>query len=246
MSHSLFLFKSHGKHDQHTIVNIDDAAEAEQLVSEGKATRISLGEYKSFKQKAQQIHSDFLKAEKEIKESKNPLLQQHAVQVYELGNLQEKYKEESEAIQAEWEKYRAQQIELARTKAARATVKVSEQDRDTAEQVSNRLALQIAAAGPSNIGEVLTTARQDIGRLTDGQKVALQGKIAGILAGIEGAGPQKAALIDELQDVRNMDLLAVKAAEQLPSNATIEYQQLRVIRGWGNGTYEYKKPRSLQ
>lgn len=232
MSETLFLFKSHGKHDQHTVIHIDDAAEAEQLVSKGKATRISLGEYESFKQKAEQIHSDFLKAEKEIRESKNPLLQQHAVQAYELENLRKKYQKESEAIQAEWAKYRAQQIELARTKAARATVKVSEQDRETAEQVSNRLALQIAAADPSNIEEVLMTARQDISRLTDGQKVALQGKIAGILAGVDGAVAQKAALIDELQDVRNMDLLAAKAAEQLPLNAAVEYQQMRVIRGW--------------
>ncbi|KRG13347.1 hypothetical protein ACA30_15730 [Virgibacillus soli] len=114
-------------------------------------------------------------------------------------------------------------------RAAQATIKVSDNDKLVAEQFKNRASLKLAAAVEK--GDALTEIKNEISLLTDGQRVALQGEIAGLIGGIEGNATHKQAIISAVQDIRNSDLLAAKVAEQLP-RSVLESQRIDDIAKW--------------
>ncbi len=233
MTRNIFLFKDHNQHSKHTLLTGVDEQQAQELIESNKATEIDMSMYKGYRQDAINAHDEFLAEEQRIKEDDNPIMTDE-VKAYELDKLRQQYVEQAQEIQKEYDEYVTKAKEEARVKAARATVSVSHQDEMTAKQVKNRLALKFADAGTNalNAGAVLHEATQEISLLTDAQKTALQGDVIPLLDMIEGEEPAKRALISELQDVRNMDLLSAKAAEQMPHDVLVEYRQAKVIRGW--------------
>ncbi|WP_077624971.1 hypothetical protein [Sediminibacillus massiliensis] len=226
MEQTVFLFKPYGEYEQHKVVKLP-VKEAEQLKTEGLAVETSRGKYDDFREQAKQLHSKFKREETKIKQKDHPL-QTKEVKEYELKQLNKQYRKESEALEAEYRKYREQAIEEAHTKAAQASISVRESDKQVAEQLSNRLALSAqTAVGDSAKSEFITQAKRDISKLSDEQKTALQGCIGKVLDKIDDSKHQR-AIINEVSDVRNMDLLGAKAAEQLPYTANIEYTRVKV------------------
>ncbi|WP_071460746.1 hypothetical protein [Bacillus massilinigeriensis] len=240
---NLFLFKPYENHNQHTIVDIDGVA-AEQLKASGQAVEVSLGEYDQHHQRAKAAFNKFKKAEEAIKNSDNPYLKIPEVRDYELKKIREEFEAESLAAEADWKEFRKQAIESAKTKAAQAYIPVSERDRATAEQAVGRYAMQIAqAVGADAIREVIGNMQAELSRLTDSQKIAMQSQIGRVTADLErkieaalwterNPKPRLSGIYSELQDIRNMDLLGVKAAESLPNTVAVDYNTVRVVRKW--------------
>lgn len=231
MSKSVFLFQSVGNYDKHTLlVDFADAKKAEKIVNEGKGIYVDLGEYEKYKEKAAQIHREYEEQKQRIREAENPLLRHPEVQKYELERIEREYEEKTKQIQAEYELFRKRQIEEARKRAAQATIEVTDQDRLTAEQFKNRAALKLAAAADNDKGRILLEIIEEIKLLTDEQKTALQGEIVDLLTSIEGFSREKMAIIDELQDIRNQELLVLKIAEQLPLTVTTDYNLYKLAK----------------
>ncbi|MTW85086.1 hypothetical protein F3157_05365 [Virgibacillus dakarensis] len=236
MENRYFLFKSHKQYDQHTVVNdeIVPRHELEQLKAEGNAIEVDYGSYSDYRQKAQQLTSNYDKTVARIKKNDSPLWTSE-VKDYELKKAWDEYEAETKAIQAEWEQERAQMQADAKAKAARATIRVSESDRQTAEQMANRIALNIASvSNTADLKTIIMQASDDITYLSDAEKTALQGQLSGILSQIDAKAEKFGAkgvstreLVNEVLDIRNMDLLSEKVAGQLPGSITIEYDTKR-------------------
>lgn len=201
-------------YENHRVIEESDPVKAEELISAGKAKKLILPGLDEMERKADELHANYKKEVQRVKESDNPLLQDEKVQAYELGKIEEEYRAKSAEVEAKYTAWRAEQIAQAKTRAAQAVVKVSDNDRAVAEQFRNRASLKLASA--IDAGEALVEIKNEIDLLTDEQKTALQGEITGLLAGIEGNQTYKQAVIAAVQDIRNEDLLAVKVAEQLP------------------------------
>lgn len=230
MEKRIFMFENNGEYEQHGVYKVD-GNEASKLVNDGKATQIELGEYENFRERAEKITKTFKKAEKKIKESDNPL-HTDEYKRYELAKLKDDYIEDSKALEAEYQDYRDKAIEEARQKSAQAKINVTPSDEQIAEQLADRLALDAqVAVSDRDKANFVEDAKRRIARLTDEQKTALQGAIGKVLDNLDNQN--KRALIRSVQDIRNMDLLAEKAAEHLPISATLEYNNIRLVRRWG-------------
>ena len=211
----LFTYQSDGNIEKHRVIHAEHE-QAQALLDSGKAVKLDIPELQRLEQKADELRTTYRANVDRIRKSDNPLLQDEKVQKYELDKLEKEYRAKTAEVEAEWKAYRAQQIEEAKVRAARAVIKVTDNDRAVAEQFKNRAALKLA--GASNKGEALTEIRNEINLLTDEQKTALQGHIAGLIGGIDGNESDKLLIIEAVQDIRNSDLLAVKVAEQLPTS----------------------------
>ncbi|WP_153017408.1 hypothetical protein [Halobacillus sp. KGW1] len=114
---------------------------------------------------------------------------------------------------------------------------LSQGDKQTAEQVANRVSLDIVSA--SNVAELnraINKASQDIGYLSDAEKTAIQSNLPELLSQVDAknekfdSNVKGRKLINSAQDVSNLDWLAGKIADQLPPNVDMEYRQLRTIK----------------
>ncbi|ARI78231.1 hypothetical protein [Halobacillus mangrovi] len=229
MEKRIFMFESNGDYEQHGVYKLD-GKEATKLVSDEKATEIELGEYENYRKRAEKLTKAFKKAEKKVKESDNPLHTKD-FKDYELAKMKEEYVSDSKALKAEYNEYRDKAIEEARQKSAQARIIVTESDKQMAEQLANRLALEAqVAVSDRDKAELVDKAKENIGRLTDEQKTAMQGSIGKVLSYLDDR--KKRELIQKVRDIRNMDLLAEKAAEQLPLSPTLEYDRIRLVRRW--------------
>lgn len=233
---SVFMFQNDGERSQHGVYEADTQT-ADQLVNDGKATRVSLGAYEEYRQKAKDTHTEYKKLERKIKENDSPLATQE-VKDYELKKAYADYEQQTKQIQADYEQARQQMQADAKEKAARATINVNTSDKSTAEQVANRISLDIAgASNAAQLSEIVSKASDNIKYLSDAEKTALQGQLTGIIGQVEtkadkyGAKVDARSIISTAQDVRNMDLLGVKVADQLPSSVDMEYRQLKAVKG---------------
>jgi hypothetical protein len=230
MGETVFLFNNEGDYNQHGVYKVD-SKEATRLTESGVATLIQLGEYDDYRKKAKDLTKQFKSAEKRIKESENPA-HTPEVKAYELEQLQAKYKEDSLRLDMEYKGYKDKAIDEARTKSARASVTVSESDKRIAEQLANRLTLGVQMAISDYAKEeFVREAAEDIKRLSDEQKTALQGSIGKVLDKLSDEKHQR-KLIREVKDVRNLDLLSSKVAEALPQTVNIEYNTIKIARRW--------------
>lgn len=228
---NIFLFKEHKDYDRHTLLSNVDQDEANELIAEGKATRIDMSTYESYRQRAKDINDEFIEAERKVKDDDNPLMTDE-VKAYGLDKLRKEFEEQSKELQAEYNEYADNAIEQARTRAAQATVKVTKQDEQTAKQVRDRFALKLASTGEQDTAQALSEITKEVALLTPGQKTALAGDIPALLSNIDGEETSKRALINEVQDTRNMDALALEAVKQMPASVTMEYTTTKLARGW--------------
>lgn len=238
---NVFLFNPYESHEQHTIVDLADKT-ARELISNGDAVEISLGEYNEYHQKAKIAYDAFKSRESQIKDSKNPYYHIPDVQEYELRKNWEEFESTSKSLEEDWMKYRRQQIEDAKVRAARAYVAVSERDKSTAEQAANRYSMELAMANnPHTIRKVYDDIYEDLKRMTDEQKTAMQGYIGNVMTtlgqkiesvqwGTRMKKPEMNDVYAKLQDIRNMDLLGVKAAESLPLRVADDYKTILTVK----------------
>jgi len=243
MNQNVFLFKPYEKFEQHTIVELDGTV-AEQLKKSGDAVEISLGDYTKYREAAKLAADQFKKAEAAIKNSDNPIYNNPEVRDYELKKLRDEFEAATNEAESKYQEYRNKQIQEAEIKAARAYIPVTEKDRAIAEQAANRFVMQASQVyGIEAAYEVLAKLKTDLSKMTDSQKTAMQGKIADVVSVLDkkfdsikwtdkSPRPKLNSIFSELQDVRNMDLLGVKAAKSLPNTVSTEYHTLRIVRGW--------------
>jgi len=240
----LLMFTNDGDFAQHTIAEIP-SSQAETLKAQGKAVEVSFGDYDQLKQKAKQVHEDYLKKSKRIKQDKHPRWNVPGAREYELEQIEREYEEQSKAIQAEWSAKRDAMVEQAYKKAAQATVKVTDADRATAEQLVNRYMLQAVEANDfGRLDTLIERLGKDISYLTDAQKTALQGRITDLVGTIQAKARERipngnqassivsktANLYADVSDIRNLDLLAGKVADQLPINPALDYSHKKLVR----------------
>lgn len=237
---SVFLFQPYDMHEQYTVLSTDmdgiDQQLLTKLANEGKGIEVSLGPYNEYLKKAEQLHSEYIKAEKRIKESDNPLHTAEYKQ-YELAKAWEAYEEGSKTLQSEWDEERAQIQREARANAARATIPVSQSDRTTAEQLADRISLNIAGiVNKDQVAELLAEVTEDIRHLSDPEKTALQGKLPAIIDQFEakaqkyGSTVNTSGLVSATKDTRNMQLLGYEVAKQLPVAITDNFDTKTLVR----------------
>src|SRR5690625_3859108 len=197
------------------MIEMDDQVKANELIDAGKAVRLDLPELEQFEKKAREIHETYNKKVEEVKTSDHPLMQDPKVKAYELTRLEEEYRKQSAEIEEAYQAYRRQALEEAKVRAARATVNITNKDRQVAEQFATRASLSLAGAFGHEKGEAVARIIDDIRLLTDEQRTALQAHAGELLTNVDDA-TDKRKLIQAMKEVRNPDLLAVEVARQLP------------------------------
>ncbi|UOQ48127.1 hypothetical protein MUN88_19100 [Gracilibacillus caseinilyticus] len=231
----IFTFEQTEGIPQHTATKVSDE-KAKEIVESGAGVEISFGDYDQLEAKASKAYDDYKQKVKEIKESDNPL-HTDEYKRWEISKLERQYTNESRALQREWEEKQKEMINQAQQKAAKATVNVTQADYTLADQLATRLALQIKGASNGlEAAAALKDAEASIKHLSDSEKVALQSKMDGLLSAIEQAGEKyngrkgnqsevnikPSIVLQNVQDVRNPDLLAGKVADQLPPNVNVK------------------------
>lgn len=213
--------------EEKKVIYMEDEAEANKLIDSGKAVKLELPELERFEKQASDVYDEYIAKVKRIKTSNNPIYTEE-VKKYELARLKEEYEQKSQEIEAKYQEYRKKAIEDAKVKAARAVVKVTEDDKLTAEQFANRAKLKLAAS--QNKSAALKQIAEDIALLTDEQKTALQSEIVDVLNSVDDDYyADKQAVIAAVQDVRNKDLLAYEVAKQLPHTVLFKQQRLAIV-----------------
>lgn len=202
-------------YETNRIESASEVANAEELVRSGKAVELRLPELDQYEREASEIHDTFKKKKEDIKNSENPLFTED-VKKYEIEKLEAEYREKSKEVEEKYLEYRNEQIKKARVRAAQATIDVTEADRLTASQFATRAALKLAST--SEKGDALKRIENEVGLLTDGQRVALQSEILGVLASVDDTeySLDKKNLIAAVQKVKNEDKLSYVIAQQLP------------------------------
>lgn len=231
----VFLFEDHGQNEQHSVTNVE-ASEAAKLIEEGKAVELQLNDYDTLENQAKDAYNQYKKTERKIKQSDDPRMTEEVKQ-YELDNAYAELQQQTEALQKQWNEKRQELQAEARRKAARATVSVSQADKQMAEQLANRTQLNVMqASNPNQLASAIDQASQDIAYLSDSEKTALQAEISGVITAAErkaeqfGSKARTRTLLTAVQDVNNMDLLAGKVAEQLPDRIGKEYNRMRIVK----------------
>src|SRR5699024_9559282 len=95
---------------------------------------------------ANRLHNEYEAKVARIKENDNPLYTDE-VKEYEIQKLRDEYEQATTDLADSYSQWRATQVEEAKQKAARSFVKVSEKDKQLAEQLAARYSLQVAADG---------------------------------------------------------------------------------------------------
>ena len=197
------------------VIEMDDQVKANELIDAGKAIKLDLPELEQFERKAQEISANYKKKVEGVKTSDHPLMQDAKVKAYELARLEEEYRKQSAEVEEAYQEYRKQALKDAKVRAAQASVRLTEKDKQTAEQFATRASLELAGAYDDEKSEAVARIIDDIRLLTDEQRTALQRHASELLANVDD-DRDKRKLIDAMKEVRNKDLLAVEVAKQLP------------------------------
>lgn len=190
------------------INDLQEQIEANKLIEKGEAVRLDLPELDEYQRKADELHDKFIAERERVLNEESPLYTEE-VKEFEINRLDEEYRAESAKVEADYLAWREQARDEAKAKAAQATVRITKNDKETAEQFANRARLELLSGEP--VGAIV----DQIGLLTDEQRTALQAHIPAILEHIEDSS-MKRAVIDAVKIVKNEQAIAVKVAEQLP------------------------------
>lgn len=237
MEKQLFLLKNYGKHSKHEVIKSNDE-EARTLIAEGKAVEVYFKDAEEYRKKADELANQYAQKVARIEGENHPTYTKE-VRDYELSQAWREYEAQARQLEKEWEGKRKELLEKAKAKAAKATVHVTQVDRDIAEQVINRLILDVKGA-QNNIAfnEALENAKDTLAYLTDGEKIAIQAKLPELLSEIEAKAQgfgEKASigvLIDVVKDVDNLDLHAHTIANYLPNGRDIvaDYHRKKLVK----------------
>lgn len=208
------------------VIYVDDRVKANELIDAGKAIELDLPELEKYEKQASDIYDAYQKEVERIKNSDNPIFTEE-VKEYELNRLKEEYERKSAEVEQQYIEYRNKALQDAKVKAAQATVKVTDADKQVAEQFAARASLQLAGAYEQEKSEAVMRIVDDIRHLTDEQRTALQANASQLLANVDDAA-DKRKLIAAMQEVRNPDLLALKVAKQLPHTVLTKQRIKRI------------------
>ncbi|MFC4387743.1 hypothetical protein ACFOZ1_07935 [Gracilibacillus marinus] len=233
---TLFMLQNSGDYAQHKVVEVDQS-QAQALIESGKAVQTSFGEYDQYRQQAKKLHSDYKKTKAKIEASDNPMYTED-VKKYELDKAYKEYEQATQQLQADWTQKRQEMQAEAYRKAAKATVPVTQSDKEMAEQVANRLTLKVqSAVNEHELAEAVTEAENTINYLSDSEKVALQANIYNVLQAIDSKASNYnttsingKGVLSSVQNLSNLDLLAGKLAAQIPDTVNQEYRTLNVVK----------------
>src|SRR5690625_3132816 len=136
------------------VITEHEPAKVEELIATGDYKKLVIPKLTELERKAEGIYSSYKKEVDRVRNSDNPL-HTDDVKRYELAKLEKEMREQSEQVEQEWTQYRVEQHAEAKTLAARATVKVSENDKLTAEQFITRASLSLASSYEDDKGAIL-------------------------------------------------------------------------------------------
>lgn len=235
MTKRLFLFENHGNKSKHKLIKLEEP-EAAALINQGKAVEVELTEYDKLAAQADKLCEEYDKKRERIRKSDDPRLSPE-IKEYDLQKAYEELEQQTKELQRQWDAKRAEMEATARAKSAQAVVKVTDNDRQVAEQVANRIKLSIVqATDETDLNVALDRAGEDVGYLTDAQKTALQGDIANVVMLAEQKAEQvggkagMTSLLSAVESVKNLDLFAEKVAAQLPTKVSSKFNQIKLIR----------------
>lgn len=201
--------------------------EAHQIKESGNGHLVNMQDYRKYEARANDALNEFKRLEKKVKESKDPRDTYEAKQ-YTIKQAEEQLDATIKEIDAEWETVKAQIVEDAKQSIATYSVKVSDSDKQIAEQFTTRYAVQLAAtASELKQKEILMQMEREIHRLNDAQKTALQKEL---LALKSVAGVSIGSVLRAASDMTSPELTQVKAAEAMPFRASHAYHQMKLIR----------------
>src|SRR5699024_10313058 len=188
-----------------------EPAKAAELVEKGEAIKLDMPKLNKFEASAKQLHRDYTAKVERIKESDHPSMLVEGVKDYEIQQARDEYEQATSQLADDYSMWRATQVEEAKQKADRSFIKVSEKDKQLAEQLASRYALNIAA----DVQGAARAIADEIALLSDSERVALQAHIGSILPSIENTA-DKNRIIDAVRTVKNEDAIAYDVARQLP------------------------------
>lgn len=201
-----------------------DATKAEELVSKGEAIKLDMPKLSEYESEAKRLHGEYENKVSKIRNDDNPAMTKE-VKEYELKKAQEEYDIQTAQLESDYSAWRSQQIEESRQKAARSFVKVSDRDKQLAEQLASRYTLDIHAKGQDAAASIV----DEIALLSDSERVALQSNISGVLSHIDDK-IDKQIIIDAVRQVKNEDAIAYDIAKQLPHDILDEKGRSEIVK----------------
>src|SRR5690625_3453464 len=127
------------------VITEHEPAKVEELIATGDYNKLDIPKLTELERKAEGIYASYKKEVERVRNSDNPL-HTDDVKRYELDKLEKEMREQSAEVEQEWNEYRAEQHAEAKTRAARATVRVTDNDKLTAEQFTSRANLSLASS----------------------------------------------------------------------------------------------------
>src|SRR5699024_11207627 len=158
-----------------------EPTKAAELVEKGEAIKLNMPKLDEYKTTANRLHDEYEAKVASIKESDHPSMLVEGVKEYEVQKLHDEYEQATAELASDYSAWRATQVEEAKQKAARSFVKVSDKDKQLAEQLAARYSLQVASDGQ----DAALAIAGEIALLSDSERAALQSHIGGLLASIE-------------------------------------------------------------
>lgn len=201
-----------------------DPTKAEELTSKGEAIKLDMPKLTEYESEAKRLHGEYENKVSKIINDDNPAMTEE-VKEYELKKLREQYDADTSELSEDYSAWRAEQIEESRQKAARSFVKVSDKDKQLAEQLASRYTLDIHATGQ----DAASSIADEIALLSDSERAALQSNISGVLSQIDDKG-DKHRIIDAVRQVKNEDAIAYDIAKQLPHDILDEKRRSEIVK----------------
>lgn len=212
---------------EHRVITEYDTEKVNDLIDSGNAVKLDLPELSELERKADEIHNSYKKAVEKVRADDNPLMTDE-VKAYEIDKLTKQMKEESDAIEEEYQAWKSEQLEQAKARKARAVVNVTKNDEQVASQYIDRAALRLATATDDDKSVIVSEIVNDVKHMSDSEKTAMQSLVPKLFDGLSQR--DKNRLATAVQDIRNGDLLAVKVAEQLPHTVLTKRRRDDIVK----------------
>lgn len=135
---------------------------------------LSVPEFEQLEQRTRLAVAEFKRTQQMINDDDNPE-KTAEVKAYHIAKAKEKMDAEVKKVAAEWETVKVELVALAKEVSDNHVIKVSDNDRQLAEQLAQRTLVNFAATvKPDTQREVLRELEKRMQGLTDAQKTALQ------------------------------------------------------------------------
>lgn len=198
----------------------------DELVKEGKITKLDLTGYSSLSDEADQRHKKFLSDKKKIETSDNPLYEDKRIRDYEVKELKKAYEADIAEIDERYQEYRKKAMQSAKEQKAREQgVKVSESDKGVAKSLLNKYSIELMTKGKDKEGEVISVLIDDIQQLENAEREAMVAELPSFLQYVDST-TERQKLAKQVRGNTQADN-AVEIARQLPTTCVNRFNTVQ-------------------